>query len=510
MRTIFRTGLLLGVLGLFAIPFITRADTGSVSEDFGNLDRREERTSYANWDTNKRQLTLPQVSGSYAPSASAESRTIANASSQVFKRATLTVESEVPGTTRVDYFLTANGSYWESVQPNQEYIFKNPGNDLRFKIVLFSDNRVLTPVIKKLKIDYVREAVASADTYRNNDNQRMNDMRDTANALTRFKAERRSYPIVDGGTPKDRWVQVMRLLVDGRFLSKTLLDPKQSPDSDFYYDYLSGGNGNSYLIRAKFEDAGNTTLNTDKDGVFGEISGNYTCNDPWYCDGQGLTPSDAVGVPVARPFSPLTDAKPSGTVVTPIGSPSTAGGSTTSKSPLPADRAAISFELVRDSQGKVWYLANTIGEKQVKLLIPSVDMLEDRTNVEVHVRSMAASALNRIPRARLVKSLGRNEIFFLTGNWQRRFLPTWEIFKSYKSNDLKNVAQLDEAILGLYDEAKLGRLDNGDGRIWFIEGKTKRLVPNDRAMRRYNLHWEDVSGMNEKEFDYYEIGEPLE
>lgn len=510
MRTVFRIGLMLGTIGFFAIPFITRADTGSISEDFSNLDRREERVSFANWDTNKRQLSLPQSAGAYASSAAAQSRTVASAYNQVFKRATLTVESEVPGSTRVDYFLTANGSYWESVQPNQEYIFKNPGNDLRFKVVLFSDNRVLTPLVRKLRIDYLREAVASVDTYRNNDSQRFNDLRDVANALSKFKDERKSYPIVDGGTPKDRWNQMMRLLLDGRFMTRTPVDPKQSPDTDFYYDYLSGGNGNSYIVRAKMEDLANTTLGSDKDGVFAEISGNYTCNDPWYCDGKGLTASDNLGVPVARPFSPLTDAKPSGTVTTPVGSPTNANGNTPGTTVALPERAPVSFELLKDGRGEVWYLVNNIAGKQMRLLIPSVKALDERTNVEIHTRSIANSALNRIPRARLIKAINRNEIFFLTGRWQRRFLPTWEIFKSYKANDLKNVVQVDETMLGLYDEAKLSRLDNGDGRIWFIEGATRRLVPNDRAMRRYNLNWEDVSGMNKTEFDHYSEGESLE
>ncbi len=503
-------GELVAVAILMAAPFVVRADVGSFSDDFSSTNNREERTSFANWDTVKKQLTLPQTSAGYASSAAAESRTIANSYSQVFKKATLSVEGDFPANTRVDYFLTSSGSYWESVLPGQEYTFKSPGNDLRYKVVLSSSSSMQTPTLKKIKIDYVRENAASADTYRNNDSQRLNDMRDIASALAKFKAERRSYPIVEAGTPKDRWKQMMQLLLDGRFMTRTPVDAKQAPDNDFAYDYLSGANGSAYLIRARFEDTGNTALTTDKDGVFAEITGNYTCNDPWYCDGQGITAASETVGPAARPFSPLTDAKPTGTVVSPIGAPTTAGsGNVVAPSPVAVTRTPISFELLRDAKGQTWYLANTVGGKQVKVLVPSATMLAERTNVAVNTSATLSSALEKIPRARLAKIYGRNEIFFLTGRWQKRWLPTWEVFKSYKDNNLKNVVELDDAIMGLFDDSKLVRLE-GDSRIWFIEGNTKREVPNDRAMRRYKLDWNDVSGMNRTEFNYYQEGPVLE
>lgn len=145
----------------------------------------------------------------------------------------------------------------------------------------------------------------------------------------------------------------------------------------------------------------------------------------------------------------------------------------------------------------------------MKLLIPSVKTLEARASLPVVVRSMATSVVAKIPRARLAKISGRNEIFFLTGRWQKRWLPTWEVFKSYKGNNVKNVVEVNDAIMGLYDDSKLVKLD-GDSRIWFIEGGTKREVLNDRAMRRNKLDWNDVSGMNKTEFDSYTEGPPLE
>ncbi len=498
-------GELTAIAILLVAPFAVRADAGSFTEDFSGTYNREERTSFATWDTAKRQLTLPKTSAGYASSAAAESRTIANSYSQVFKKATISVEGEFPANTRADYFLTSNGSYWESVSVGQEYSFKNPGNDLRYKIILSSTSSAQTPIVKKFKIDYVRENAASIDTYRSNDSQRLSDMREITSALVRFKTERKSYPIIDAGTPKDRWKQMMQLLLDGRFMTRTPVDPKQAPDNDFFYDYLSGASGSSYLLRARLEDTSNTALTTDKDGVFAEISGNYVCNDPWYCDGQGLTAAFETSGPVARPFSPLTDAKPTGTVSTPITStpPAPQGIVDTPKQSAPV------LALVRDGKGQVWFLATSTGGQQMKLLIPSVKTLEARASLPVVVRSMATSVVAKIPRARLAKISGRNEIFFLTGRWQKRWLPTWEVFKSYKGNNVKNVVEVNDAIMGLYDDSKLVKLD-GDSRIWFIEGGTKREVLNDRAMRRNKLDWNDVSGMNKTEFDSYTEGPPLE
>lgn len=501
-------GELTAVAILLVAPFAVHADVGSFTDDFSNTYNREERTSFASWDTTKKQVTLPKTSAGYASSAAAESRTIANSYNQVFKKATLSVEGDFPANTRVDYFLTSNGSYWESVQVGEAYTFKNPGNDLRYKIILSSTSSLQTPVVKKIKIDYVRENAASVETYRSNDSQRLNDMREIVGVLARFKTERKSYPVVDATTPKDRWKQMMQLLLDGRFMTRTPIDPKQAPDNDFFYDYLSGGSGSSYVIRTRLEDVSNTALNTDKDGVFAEISGSYTCNDPWYCDGQGVTAALETSGPVAKPFSPLTDAKPLGTIVSPIGAPTTVGtGSMGTSSPVAP--APASIDLLRDGKGQTWYVTNTMGGTQVKVLISSASLLKERTNLAVSTRAVTTTVLNKIPRARLAKIPGHNEIFFLTGRWQKRWLPTWEVFKSYKGNNFKDVVELDNAILGLFEDSKLVRLE-GDSRVWFIEGSAKREVPNDRAMRRYKLNWDDVSGMNRAEFDSYQEGTPLE
>lgn len=504
-------GELFAIAMLLTAPFVVQADIGSFVEDFGSIYNREERTTFAVWDATKRQVSLPKSGDTYAASAAAESRTIANAYGQLFRKATISVlDADMPTGTRVEYFLTANGNYWESVQVGREHEFLNPGGDLRYRIVLFSNNGTVTPTVKKIRIDYVREA-APSDIVRTNDATRLGDIREVAYALDKFKTERKSYPIVDAVDPADRWRQMMRLLIDGRFTNRMLTDPRQGTRTDQVYDYLSGNTGASYVMRTRLEDGQHSAFSNDKDGVFAEIPGSYTCNDPWYCEGKNITAGIESGKVLApAPFSPLTDAKPTGIVSSPIGAPSTAGSGPVPGPVTPAEqRNAVTFDVVQDASGGVWYLASSIGGARMKLAVPSLDALRERVSVAVRVRPMNTKELAKIPRARLVQIEGRKEIFFLTGRWQKRWLPTWEIFRSYKNNALKNVVAVDDALVGLYEDSRLVRLE-GDSRVWFIEGDVRRLVPNDRAMRRYQLSWDDVSGMNYTEFMHYQEGPALE
>ena len=54
-----------------------------------------------------------------------------------------------------NYYMTADGTNWESVTNGATHNFTNTGKDLRWKIVLFRNDQDYNPYITKLKIIYV-------------------------------------------------------------------------------------------------------------------------------------------------------------------------------------------------------------------------------------------------------------------------------------------------------------------------------------------------------------------
>jgi len=70
------------------------------------------------------------------------------------QKAILSANQDLNGQT-INYFLSADGgSHWEEVSLEQEHIFAYPGNDLRWKAELKTDNLSKTPIIYGLKIKY--------------------------------------------------------------------------------------------------------------------------------------------------------------------------------------------------------------------------------------------------------------------------------------------------------------------------------------------------------------------
>jgi hypothetical protein len=78
-----------------------------------------------------------------------------NVTTGVITGATIT-KTDNPNGQSVSYYLTADGgSHWEGpVNAGNEWIFANPGNDLRWKIDLSTNNPAATPVVSDLTIDY--------------------------------------------------------------------------------------------------------------------------------------------------------------------------------------------------------------------------------------------------------------------------------------------------------------------------------------------------------------------
>lgn len=67
-------------------------------------------------------------------------------------KATLTASSTTPGASRIEYFLSNNGgSSWTQVESGEELTFDTPGNDLRWKAILYAGS---SPILDLVTINY--------------------------------------------------------------------------------------------------------------------------------------------------------------------------------------------------------------------------------------------------------------------------------------------------------------------------------------------------------------------
>lgn len=104
------------------------------------------------------------------------------------------------------------------------------------------------------------------------DTNRIADLRQTENGLALYYNKFQIYPNVTGGS----WTGLTDALVTAAIgITKIANDPTPGRT----YSYGVSGDGQSYVLAATLEDAGNRELLKDVDGtVFG-----INCDDPVYC-----------------------------------------------------------------------------------------------------------------------------------------------------------------------------------------------------------------------------------
>lgn len=414
----------------------------------------------------------------FISSAGLETKKMADAGSgRFFKRATLTPMVDLPSGTQIEYLISADdGAHYEPVVAGLEHEFITyTGGALRLRAVLSSTDASVTPHLFKFRIDLTKAEVEGPALYRKRDSERANEFRDLQNRLERFKKDRGVYPIVDGRAPEIRFNQLSQLLLSGgnKYITKMPQDPLNDEQMDRRYDYVSTAGGSAYLLLTKLDEEQSALLKKDVDGkpVEPELF-EYACDDPWYCVGKGLVTPSAGGPPV-----------PAGVV-----------------------------ELLQDDGGRVWRIA-TIGGGAVpvqkrRLYIPSPELLTKLSNFYARMQRVGRDTVEQYPRARLVKAPDKNDVYYLTANFLKRRIPSWNVFLSY-GNDPREIVTVKSEELAAYGESRLIRLE-GDIKVWLLENGTRRWIRSEEVMKKHGFNFENVSPVNFPEYNSYSEGPPLE
>ncbi|MBI4135684.1 hypothetical protein HY477_03055 [Candidatus Uhrbacteria bacterium] len=412
----------------------------------------------------------------FVPSAVVETKKLASTGrNKFFSEAVLNVDSSAPDGTSFEYALSPDGrGHFETLTPGQTHDFRFAGEELHARVTLFTNDTLKTPTLKTLTIDFVKDDVETEATLKKRDSTRLSDFRQIARALEEFKKDRRSYPIVDAPEPLQRYELLKRMLADGKYLRKLPQDPLYDRDTTRVYDYLPAKSGQAYILRARFDELSGKKLEDDIDGKPIEPHlYEYTCDDPWYCQGIGVSPQG------------------------------------TSVEPAPEPRGTA--ELVLSDDGRVYRIATVgagAGARRRKIYIPSPEVLQKLRTYYSQMRAIGRDELASVPRARLVKTEDKADVYYITDSMLKRWIPNWAVFTSY-DNDPTEIITLKSEELEAYGESKLIQLA-GDARVWLLEGGGRRHITSPAVFLRQGFRWNHISPVNWTEYQVYPEGAPLQ
>ncbi len=412
----------------------------------------------------------------FVPSAVVETKKLASTGrNKFFREGVLQVDVAAPEGTTLEYALSPDGrGHFETVTPGQTHDFRYAGEELHARVTLFTNDTLKTPTLRSLTIDFLKDDVETEATLKKRDSTRLSDFRQIARALEEFKKDRRSYPIVDAQEPLQRYELLKRMLLDGKYLRELPQDPLYERDTTRVYDYLSAKSGAAYILRAKFDELSGKNLQNDLDGKPIEPHlYEYTCDDPWYCQGIGVSPQG------------------------------------TSVEPAPVPRGTA--ELVLADDGRVYRIATVgvgPGARRRKIYIPSPEVLQKLRTYYSQMREIGRDELTSVPRARLVKAEDKADVYYITDSMLKRWIPNWAVFTSY-NNDPGEIITLKSEELAAYGESKLIQLA-GDARVWLLEGGARRHITSPAAFLRQGFKWNHISPVNWTEYQTYPEGTPLQ
>lgn len=144
---------------------------------------------------------------------------------------------------------------------------------------------------------------------------------------------------------------------------------------------------------------------------------------------------------------------------------------------------------------KVYLIVNGISRH-----IPNPEIFLDYGFSWDDVKDVPQATINKYSRGYLIRESRQGKIFYLSPNGVKKWIPNPEIFASYnnKWEDIQVVSKLE---MESYPVSNLRRYNN---QIFLIEGNTKRLIPNEAVLARYDANL--ILDVNKKEWDWFGMG----
>lgn len=171
--------------------------------------------------------------------------------------------------------------------------------------------------------------------------------------------------------------------------------------------------------------------------------------------------------------------------------------------------------LVRENQtGNIYEIA--LGQRH---WIPNQTVFKEYGFDQKKVEPVSRAELLVYPRAKLLRVDGdkENRIHYLTETGYTRPVPNMEVFQSY-GDRIEDVIEISQTEFLSYPKSKYVAIDPEDatagdplvkGKVWQIEGNTKRLVTTS-VLKRLGIQKKEIGPINRTELDYYEEFEAIQ
>ncbi len=142
------------------VTLSTSTATHSFTEDFTTTDHRDAVQTTASWSVTPAEVILPEdtnVPGTYQLTAQAQSSKVNSTDGRITK-VTLHAVTELNGQ-EITFAVSADGTTFEPITPDNELTLANSGNDLRWQAQLRTTDTAVTPRITSVSLSYEQVSV---------------------------------------------------------------------------------------------------------------------------------------------------------------------------------------------------------------------------------------------------------------------------------------------------------------------------------------------------------------
>ncbi|MCK4892177.1 MAG: hypothetical protein KAS78_05915, partial [Candidatus Pacebacteria bacterium] len=167
-------------------------------------------------------------------------------------------------------------------------------------------------------------------------------------------------------------------------------------------------------------------------------------------------------------------------------------------------KSSGAYKLIKSKNGNKIYVVK--GNR--RLWIPTAEAFNKNGYEWENVVEVGDGEMNAYADIKLIKEANSPKIYYVySGISMKRWMPTAEIFLSY-SNKWEDIETIDKAEMDGYSDVKLIKKIGGY-EVYYLENGVKRHIISPSVFASNGFNWNNIVGVNEIEFNHYQVGKDL-
>jgi len=454
-------------------------ETGSWKTDFGSQSAINTAQSTVKWSKNS--VTLNKESGSNNYMSNGVLWTNEISFNQDILNVTLDGTFDRPAGTTILGFVTFENSVRE--YPLNPFDWGDPYQPdgrvrkMRLRIFLASENPLLTPVIRELRVRVELEDRSDAGPT-NRDNTRVSDLKKLRDIIKNYYKDFVIYPAVsisnDNRENKDYQWKLLKDVLDSASLTWRksytngfFTQPKVT-SNDFKYGYLTGDSGGYYIMWVRLEDI-NSKHFAGADSWKSSLLG-VNCVPPIYClCSKGIPGQTEI---ISKTFE-------------------------TNKNKANKIKGTVFARIKNDP--KVWFVLNN---RRFWIRDPQILDKLNATSKDVVINS----SISKVPLFKFIRAKDDKKVYLITSSGFKRYMPDIKVINFYGRTT--EIVTLPNDILNVIPDNCLIRA-KGDTKVYFLDQKIIRWVTSPEVIKKLGFTTSDIVNIDAKELKYYIEASPI-